>query len=287
LAPLKALKASSGSSAHWVAEAQAAIQRGAASARADPKEPATQGGAAEATPTQTGEGAPLPHEGEARESDGAEVPAVAEATEVEALRVSEAKATAEAAVAEVEAPTTIEATMAGAGAPGTTEADVIMARPSAQEVEMKAAEASVAPLVQGPLSLRESAREVEVLPISSDNVSQAWEMADGEVAGAVEQLVPTPGEGSSALAWVRPEPRGWDYPRVLWQSWDDPEVEPLFALEDAAEASAAVQAVLETEIGEHDALKSAARTACEALEVEGVQSGRSLRSRLVTLSGQV
>ncbi|XP_066385127.1 uncharacterized protein [Miscanthus floridulus] len=33
-----------------------------------------------------------------------------------------------------------------------------------------------------------------------------------------------------------------------------------------AEASATVQAVLETEIGEHDALKSAARTACEALE---------------------
>ena len=55
----------------------------------------------------------------------------------------------------------------------------------------------------------------------------------------------------------------------------------------AAEASAAVQAVLETEIGEHDALKSAARTACKALEVEGIQSGSSLRSRLVALSGQV
>jgi len=55
----------------------------------------------------------------------------------------------------------------------------------------------------------------------------------------------------------------------------------------AAEASTAVQAVLETEIGEHDALKSAARTACEALEVEGVQSGSSLRSRLVALSGQM
>ena len=38
----------------------------------------------------------------------------------------------------------------------------------------------------------------------------------------------------------------------------------------AAEASAAVQAVLETEIGEHDALKSATRTTREALEVEGV-----------------
>ena len=55
----------------------------------------------------------------------------------------------------------------------------------------------------------------------------------------------------------------------------------------ATEASAVVQAVPETEIGEHDALKSAARTDCEALEVEGVQSGSSLGSRLIALSGQV
>ena len=48
-----------------------------------------------------------------------------------------------------------------------------------------------------------------------------------------------------------------------------------------------MQAVLETEIGEHEALKSAARTACEAMEVEGVQSGSSLGSRLIALSGQV
>ena len=51
MAPLKALKVSLSSTAHWVAEAQAAIQHGAASARVDPKEPATQGGAAEATLT--------------------------------------------------------------------------------------------------------------------------------------------------------------------------------------------------------------------------------------------
>ena len=54
-----------------------------------------------------------------------------------------------------------------------------------------------------------------------------------------------------------------------------------------AEASAAVQAVLEVETREHDTLQSTARTVCEALEVEGVQSGSSLRSRLTTLSGQV
>ena len=45
--------------------------------------------------------------------------------------------------------------------------------------------------------------------------------------------------------------------------------------------------VLEAKIGEHDTLKSATRTMCEALEVEGAQSGSSLKSRLVTLSGQV
>ena len=53
--------------------------------------------------------------------------------------------------------------------------------------------------------------------------------------GAVEQLIPTLGEGSLALVRVRPKPRGWDHPRVLWQSRDDPEREPLFALEDAVE----------------------------------------------------
>ena len=84
MAPLKALKVNPGSTAHWVAEAQAALQRGAVSVRADPKEPATQGGDAEAALTRMGEGLPPPCEGEARELDGAEVPLVATATEVEA-----------------------------------------------------------------------------------------------------------------------------------------------------------------------------------------------------------
>ena len=48
-----------------------------------------------------------------------------------------------------------------------------------------------------------------------------------------------------------------------------------------------VQTVLETEIGEHEALKRAALSACEALEVEGVQSGSSLGSRLIALSSQM
>ncbi|XP_066361208.1 uncharacterized protein [Miscanthus floridulus] len=193
LAPLKALKVSPSSTAHWVVEAQAAIQH---------------------------------------ESDGVEAPPVVEATEVEAPRASEAEAT------EVRVPRTTEATAAGAGAPGTTEAtvaeaDVSAAKPAAQELEMKAVEASVVPLVQGLPPLRESVREAEVHPISSDDTSRAQEVVDAEVVGTVEQLALTPGEGSSAL------------------------------------------------------VRSAARTACEALEVEGVQSGSSLESHLIALSGKV
>ena len=55
----------------------------------------------------------------------------------------------------------------------------------------------------------------------------------------------------------------------------------------AAEASSAVQTVLETKIGEHEVLKRAALSTCEALEVEGVQSGSSLGSRLIALSSQM
>ena len=54
----------------------------------------------------------------------------------------------------------------------------------------------------------------------------------------MEQLAPTIGEGSTALVRVQPESRGWDHPRVLWQRKDDPEGEPLFTLEDAAEGGA-------------------------------------------------
>ena len=88
--------------------------------------------------------------------------------------------------------------------------------------------------------LRESVREAEVYPISSDDTSWAREVVDAEETDAeetdaMEQPAPLLDEGSSALVRVRPEPRGWDHPRVLWQSRDDPEGEPLFSLEDAAE----------------------------------------------------
>ena len=109
------------------------------------------------------------------------------------------------------------------------------AKPAAQEVEAEAGQASIPPPVQGPLPLQESAWEVEVHSISSDDTSRGKEVADAEAASTVEQLALTSSEGSSALVRVQPEPHGWDHPRVLWQSLDDPEGEPLFALEDAAE----------------------------------------------------
>ena len=76
---------------------------------------------------------------------------------------------------------------------------------------------------------------MEVQTISSDDTSQGKEVADAEAVSTTEQPVPTPAEGSSALVRVQPESRGWDHQRVLWRSRDDPEGEPLFALEDMAE----------------------------------------------------
>ena len=45
--------------------------------------------------------------------------------------------------------------------------------------------------------------------------------------------------------------------------------------------------MLEAGIWEHNALQRDARTACEALEARGVESGSSLRSRLIALSSRV
>ena len=76
--------------------------------------------------------------------------------------------------------------------------------------------------------------------IPSDDTSWGMRVADVEAASTMEQPALTSGEGSAALVRVQPEPRGWDHPRVLWRSRDDPEGEPLFALEDAAEGGAGV-----------------------------------------------
>ncbi|XP_066323816.1 uncharacterized protein [Miscanthus floridulus] len=185
---------------------------------------------------QVGEEEPMPHGAKACKSDGAEAPSVAEATEGEA----EAPRTSEAEAMETGAPRTTKAKAAGTEAHETTEAGVVgvgmsAAKPAAFEVETEAGQASIPPPAQGPPPLQESAREVEVHSISSDDTSRGKEVADAKAACAVEQLAPTSGEGSSALMRVQPEPRGWDHPRVLWRNRADPEGEPLFALEDAAD----------------------------------------------------
>ncbi|XP_066333882.1 uncharacterized protein [Miscanthus floridulus] len=193
-------------------------------------------------------------EAEARESDGAKAPSLAKDTEgeAEASRSSEAEvveAGASAAeVADVGAPKTIEAKAVEAKAPETTDAEVAeaslgMVEPTAQDAETRVGQGLVLPLVQYPLPSQESSREVEVHLISSDDASWGKEVADAEAASTVENLALASGEGSSAL----------------------------------------VQAVLKAEIGVHNVLQSAARTVCEALEVEGVESGSSLRSRLIAV----
>ena len=70
---------------------------------------------------------------------------------------------------------------------------------------------------------------------SPADTSWGKDAADVEVDNTAEQPVPAPSEGNSALARVRPEPHGWNHPRVSWLSQDDLEGEPLFALEDAVE----------------------------------------------------
>ncbi|XP_066392459.1 uncharacterized protein [Miscanthus floridulus] len=172
LAPRKVLKVSTSSTTQWVVEAQATIQRGVALARANPKEPVAHGEATKAAMEQAEEEEPTPREAEAHESDGAKVPLVAEATK----GAAEAPLTSEAEATEAEVPRTTEAEVAEAGAPRTTEvgvaeAGVSVAKPVAKEAEMEVGQASILPLVQGPPPSQESAREVEVHSISSDDTS--------------------------------------------------------------------------------------------------------------------
>ncbi|XP_066323485.1 uncharacterized protein [Miscanthus floridulus] len=175
------------------------MQRGTASARADPKELVAQREATEAATKQAGEEAPMPREARVLELGEAKAPSITEATEGEAeaprnfkAEVAEARAS-EAEVADAGAPRTTEVEVVEAGAPGTTEAEV--------------AEASL---------------------------------------GVVE-------------------PVG----------------------QDAEMEAGQAPAVLEAKIREHNALQSAAHTSCEALEVRGVESGSSLESHLIALSGRV
>ena len=88
---------SASTTAQQAAEAQAAVQRGAASAGADLEGPVAQEEAPRAATEQTEEEGPTPRVVEAHKSDGAGAPPVAEATGIEA----EAPGTSEVKVVEL------------------------------------------------------------------------------------------------------------------------------------------------------------------------------------------
>ena len=156
---------------------------------------------------QTEEEGPTSCVAEAHESDGAGAPPVAEAgNKAEAPRTSVAE--------------TIEVSAAG---------------PVARDSEMEVGQPLVPPLAQGLPPSQESAQELGVQATSPADISQGMEAADVEADSTAEQPVLAPSEGDSALARVRPEPHGWNHPRISWLSQDDPEGKPLFALEDAVE----------------------------------------------------
>ena len=144
---------------------------------------------------------------------------------------------------------------------------------------MGTGQASVPPPVQDPPLSQESTREAEVHSISSDDTSRGKEVADTEAASTTEQPAPTSGERNSALVRVQPEPHGWDHPRVLWRSRDDPKGEPLFALEDTAEGGR-----WDTFKQYHCLVERSLRTALSVMgdDLPGVAQVRAFFSRAVS-----
>ncbi|XP_066311437.1 uncharacterized protein [Miscanthus floridulus] len=207
LVPCKALKVSTSSTARWVVEVQAAIQRGTTLARVDPKEPVAQGEATEAATKQAGQEAPMPREAEAHESDEAEAPLVAEATKG-----------------------------------------------------------------------KESAREVEVHSISSNDTSWGKEVVDAEAASTAEQPALTSGEGSSALIWSAEV-------EDLRLRYADMKAEVATAREQATPLAARIKE-LEEELtrvaGERDTFRSWAEQVEASVKAVAGQLGRSRLEKEVT-----
>ncbi|XP_066323258.1 uncharacterized protein [Miscanthus floridulus] len=249
LAPRKALMVGTGSIALGAVKVQELVaQVGATQAavgREEEEEPTPREAVAPAAVKATVGAAETPSAVEATEGEvEVEAPSVVEATEgeveVEAPTVAEALWTSGAEVVEITAPGNFGAEVVEIAAPGNfgaevVEAGVSAARAAALEVKTEARQASTLLPIQSALPVQGSAREAEVRPIPADNSSQGKGVADAGVASAVEQPALASGEGSAALVRVRPEPYGWDHPHVWWRSRDDPEGEPIFALEDVVE----------------------------------------------------
>ncbi|XP_066361178.1 uncharacterized protein [Miscanthus floridulus] len=243
LAPRKALKVSTSSTTRWVVEAQAAIQRGAASARADPKELVTQGEATKVATKQVGEEAPTPHEAKALEPGEAEAPSITEATKGEA----KASRTSEAEVVEAEAPRASKVEVADAGAPRTTEADVAEAgvpgTTEAKELEAQSLgksmflrwERDIWDQLQRQKNLLAHANELlSVRSVVVEDLHLRCADMTAEAAMAQEQA-------TSLAARIKELEE-----ELTWVAGLDKEVTR------AAEASVVVQVVLEAEIQEHN-----------------------------------
>ncbi|XP_066384518.1 uncharacterized protein [Miscanthus floridulus] len=237
LAPRKALKVNVSSSAHQAAEAQAGVQRGAASGGAISEEAAAQEKGAEAATERGEEEEPTPRD-------------------VAGLGAKEAGASIIAEAVEGEA-----------GAPETSEARAVDA--GATEVEMAEARA--------PGSVEAEAMEVETEQISNqadpegEPVFALEDIAEGGRWDTLEQYRQLAVRSLQTAMTIM----GRDLPDLKKEA------------SQAAEASVTAQAALDAEVREHEALHSAVRTACEALDVEEVQSASSLGSRLIALSGRV
>ncbi|XP_066375360.1 basal body protein 10-like [Miscanthus floridulus] len=177
-----------------------------------------------------------------------------------------------------------------------------------REAEVATAQGQVAPLVAWVKELEEElarvaderdasnsrAEEVRATAIATAGQlgaeQQAHELMKGALAEATKAAEASQGE---ALKWrekakelEKEASRAAEASRVEVQRWK----EKAKGLDDEVsrltEASVALQTVLDHEIEEHEVLQSAARAIYEALEMEGVQSGSSLRSRLTALIGQ-
>ncbi|XP_066310808.1 uncharacterized protein [Miscanthus floridulus] len=231
--------------------------------------------------------------------------APAPTTAVSAVGIS---ASAEATMAEAGAPETAEAVIAEAGAPEVTMAIVMAARLSVQgaeiaevedlrlrcadaKVEVATTQTQLTPLAAWIKELEEELTRT----VSDQDAFRFWaEEATASGKALVGQLGAkesahwlTKGALNEVLASVEAsqieavvlrgtvEELGSKASRAAAETrrWEQKAKESEAKFTRAAEASSVVQTVLNTEIEEHEALKRATLSACEALEVEGVHDG--------------
>ncbi|XP_066358367.1 uncharacterized protein [Miscanthus floridulus] len=301
LAPRKALKVNVSSSAHQAAEAQAGVQRGAASGGAVSKEAAAQEKGAEAAAERVEEGEPTPHNVVGLGAKEARASIIAEAVEGEAGAPETSKARAVDAGA-------IEVEMAEARAPGSIEAEAmeveteqILAPPLVQTISSddssrgkEAADVEEASTVEQPAELVTAKGQaapleakIKELEEERDSFRSRAQEAAASVKATAGQLGAEQSEHQATRVALAEVTKAAEASWVEVLAWKNKAEDLKKEASQAAEASVAAQAALDAEVREHEALRSAVRTAYEALDVEEVQSASSLGSCLIALSGRV